>query len=68
LIGPIPVFLLRDKTKPGREAGFFVALAKKQYGGSASFPLRFRHSARDNAVHRPTKVEDGRKSRNLLER
>jgi hypothetical protein len=36
-------------------------------GDSASFPLRFRHGARDNAVHRPTTVEDRRKPRNLPE-
>ena len=40
---------------------------KANAGDSASFPLRFRHGARDNAVHRPTTVEDRRKPRNLPE-
>jgi hypothetical protein len=70
LIRPFPAsaFLPHDKTKPGREAGFFCCSREQQFGGSASFPLRFRHSARDNAVQRPTTLEDRGKPRNLRER
>jgi hypothetical protein len=61
-----PAFLLRDKTKnPALAAGFFVARAKNNMA-PARLPLRFRHSARDNAVHGPTTVEDRRNPRNLL--
>jgi hypothetical protein len=55
-------FLLRDKLNPAVAAGFFCVLAKTNM---AYFPLLFRHSARDNALHRPTAVEEKRKSRNL---
>jgi hypothetical protein len=57
---------VRANANPALAAGFFC-FRKKQCGCAGSFPLRFRHSAPDNAVHRPTTVEDRRKPRNLLE-
>ena len=64
---PAPAFLLPDKTKPGRLAGFFM-YARQGIWRPAIFALRFCHSAPDNAVRSPTNVEDRRKPRNLLER
>jgi hypothetical protein len=56
----------QNKTRPrGR---VFCCSREQQFGGSASFSLRFRHSARDNAVQRPTTLEDRGKPRNLRER